>query len=410
MNGTREPERPNRCFASDRKRCRGVLVFLCAIFSTIIVVEGEQPAVSVGRITLNSDDKHEWLDLFGIEANEFPVMVSGSAYGARLRIDVWEPGDKDKPTYSRTFGPNFTFKKKGPFACNWKVSFLPPKLENVVPKGSYPAVLDWRVTGPGDAAENNHPVTWLGRERIDLPRNYLGIEGYTLDISPAVFNADSFNQPVPIFHYMVSDDYGRQSKQSSAETLKANPRAVHIIGWLVPQLERSGFGESRSETTPPPTKTDPPIAENRLLPLGSPAPEWTATKVNGGVLGSGDLKGKIVVLNFWATWCGHCVAEMPEFVQVQGRYRGQGVEFVGMCMDRQISQEGVARFLQWHFPEAPLNYPTVMLSEEVERKFGRIEALPTTYLLDRKGNVAWGRQGEASGEELSTQIQKLIGK
>jgi|GEM_PF-2751776 len=409
MNKNLKPERPTRCFADDRKLCRCVFVCLYAVFSAITVVQGEQPVVNVGRTTLNSHKEHNWLNFLGIKANEFPVRVSEPAYGARLRIDVWEPGAKDKPNYSKIFANNYTFKNKVPLVCNFKVSFLPPKLEKVVPDDSYPAVLDWTISRTGEWAKDDS-TGYVGRERLDLPRNYLALEGYTLDVSPAVFNADSFKDPVPIFHYMVSDGYGHHTMQTSEETRKANPQAVHIIGWLVPVLERNTTYDNPPDAPPPAARTDAPIAENGLLKPGAPAPEWSAPKVGGGTLGSGDLKGKIVVLNFWATWCGHCVVEMPAFVQVQGKYREQGVEFVGMCVDRQISQEAVGRFLQWHFTQTPLNYPSVMISEELERKFGRIEGYPTTYLLDRKGNVAWVRVGEATGEELSTQIQKLIGK
>ena len=116
------------------------------------------------------------------------------------------------------------------------------------------------------------------------------------------------------------------------------------------------------------------------------------------------------MLNFWATWCGQCVLEMPAFAQVQSKHRQEGVEFVGMCVDRQISPEALARFVKWHFIQAPLNYPIVMLPEELQQKFGRIEGLPTTYILDRNGNVAWARLGKVTAHELSGEIQKLLGK
>ena len=272
-------------------------MFLTAVLSTVMAVQGERPVVEVGRKTLNHHDGNEWMDFLGIQTNEFPVQISEPAYAARLRIDVWEPGTTDKPDYSKIFGPDLTFKEKVPLNCKWKVSFLPPKLANVVPETSYPAVLEWQVGRPGEWAEDN-PTAWIGRDKIDLPKNYLAIEGYTLNISPPVFDAVSFNEPVPIFHYMVTDSYGGQSKETSAETLKANPQAVHIIGWIVPVLERRAFGDRHSPAPSQPAKTDPPVAENQLLTVGTPAPEWAAPKVEGGVFGSKDLQGKIAVLNF----------------------------------------------------------------------------------------------------------------
>ena len=379
-----------------------------------------QPSVSYGRTTLNSQNipkEEDWLDLFGVQANELSALVSEPVYGASLRIEVWEPGDKEKPRWSKRFCTGASFREKTPLNCTFKVYFAPPRLKNVINPKSYPAWLVWHVQRPGEWAEEN-PTGWVGKDQIALPENYLGIEGYELSQSAGLYEVgqQKFDRPLPFFHYYVSKGgYGIAIRPTFEETRQANPDCVHIIAWLEPILEPNDFFTRRSAkpaaAAAPATPLHPAETGLPLLAAGTIAPSWQMDRIGGGgKFSSEDLRGKISVLNFWATWCGHCIVEMPGFIDLQEKYRADGVQFVGFNTDRQLSVSGIERFLKWHFIEKPVNYPILLAPESVEKQFGGIDGLPTTYLVDETGKIVLGSKGEIPKAELEKQIKELLAR
>jgi len=115
--------------------------------------------------------------------------------------------------------------------------------------------------------------------------------------------------------------------------------------------------------------------------------------------------GKVLVVNFWATWCAPCRTEIPEFIRMQDRYRDQGLQFVGIAIDQ---PDKVARFAD----EVRFNYP-VLIGEidavEFSRKLGnRLGALPFTAIFDRRGNLARTELGGLDETKLASLIQPLI--
>ena len=113
-----------------------------------------------------------------------------------------------------------------------------------------------------------------------------------------------------------------------------------------------------------------------------PAPPWKLKDVDGKVVTSDQFKGKVVVLDFWATWCPPCKGEIPGYVELQKKYAADGLVFVGVSVDED-GPEVVKKFMKDH----SVNYPIVMFNEDILNAYGPIEAYPTTFIIDREGVI-----------------------
>jgi len=125
-------------------------------------------------------------------------------------------------------------------------------------------------------------------------------------------------------------------------------------------------------------------------PAGTIAPAWDLPQVGGGRLSSADLAGKIVVIDFWATWCPPCQAEIPTYVELQAAFNAKGVVFVGVSLDQ--GGDAVAR-VRTFMERFRINYPIVMGDLEVVEAFGGIDSIPTTIVVDRKGRIVQRKVG-----------------
>ena len=115
-----------------------------------------------------------------------------------------------------------------------------------------------------------------------------------------------------------------------------------------------------------------------------------------------DYKGKVVLLNFWATWCGPCQEEIPEFVELYDKYKSQGLVIVGISID-DTAQQLQPFTAQWH-----MQYPVLQMKPEVEDEYGPFYGIPTTYLLARNGSICTKHLGPASKEEFEKEIKALL--
>lgn len=117
-----------------------------------------------------------------------------------------------------------------------------------------------------------------------------------------------------------------------------------------------------------------------------------------------DFKGKVIVLNFWATWCGPCKTEIPAFVELQTRYESQGVQFVGVSVDDPVAK------LRPYIAELSMNYPVLQGRSNggLLDAYGPLAAVPTTYLIKRDGSVCKRHSGEVSKDVLERELKFLI--
>ena len=141
-------------------------------------------------------------------------------------------------------------------------------------------------------------------------------------------------------------------------------------------------------------------AEEKSLPA---APAWQLLDLDGKTIKDADFKGKIVVLNFWATWCVPCREEIPSLIELHQQYGDDGVIIVGASVDRG-GVDLVKRFVE----RFKVNYPIVIADEKMMRDFGNVEAVPTTFLIDRNGRVAGKHVGFAEKETLEREIKSLL--
>jgi peroxiredoxin len=153
------------------------------------------------------------------------------------------------------------------------------------------------------------------------------------------------------------------------------------------------------------------------LSKGQPAPDFQLKDVDGHVVKLSDFKGKVVVLNFWAMWCGHCVLELPDFVELERKYKERGLEVIGVTAD------DYARLYQGALsPDPPLKaklkafamakhmaYPILMDTAEVSESYPH-SGLPVTYVIDRGGVLRETALGEWHLAQAENAILPLLAK
>jgi cytochrome c biogenesis protein CcmG, thiol:disulfide interchange protein DsbE len=139
---------------------------------------------------------------------------------------------------------------------------------------------------------------------------------------------------------------------------------------------------------------------------GKPAaPEFDLEKVTGGRLKSSDLKGKVVVVDFWATWCVPCKVEIPHYNKLVEKMKGKNFEFVGVTFDSETPKD-VLPFLQ----DLKITYPITMGTDEVDSGFGGHFAYPTTFLLSKDWKIEQKYVGYKPNKikDLEARIEKLL--
>lgn len=133
------------------------------------------------------------------------------------------------------------------------------------------------------------------------------------------------------------------------------------------------------------------------------APSFALKDADGRSVSLSDYKGKVVVLNFWATWCGPCKAEVPWFVEFERQYKGEGFAVLGVSMD-EGGWEDVKPFVSRN----NVNYRIMMGDDKVAQLYGGVESLPTTFILDRDGRIASTHVGLVSKSDYENEIRQLL--
>ncbi len=161
-----------------------------------------------------------------------------------------------------------------------------------------------------------------------------------------------------------------------------------IVGLIILAISPSRANSDKAD--PPPLKAAPP---------------WELKSVDGKFVKLSDFKGNVVILDFWATWCGPCRREIPGFVALQKRYGDKGLAIVGVSLD----EEG-PRVVKPFISKFEIKYPIVMANENIVREYGGIEAIPTTFVIDRKGMIVGKHLGYEEKQQFEAEIKPLLNK
>jgi cytochrome c biogenesis protein CcmG/thiol:disulfide interchange protein DsbE len=136
------------------------------------------------------------------------------------------------------------------------------------------------------------------------------------------------------------------------------------------------------------------------------APDFSLKNLAGREVKLSDYQGKVVVINFWATWCGPCHMETPWLVELHQQYHKQGLEIIGIAVDslNEYDPADVAKFAQEH----QVSYPLVMATPEVVEAYGPLSLLPTTLVVDRRRRISYRHEGLIQPAELEREIKRLL--
>lgn len=164
------------------------------------------------------------------------------------------------------------------------------------------------------------------------------------------------------------------------------------------------------------------LGTNRLLILGSllaglllagasqvladKAPDFALQDLNGKTVKLADLKGKAVILDFWATWCPPCRAEIPDLNTLYKEYKKKGATIVGVALDeggKAAILEGMKKY------KLTLDYPILIGTQDISKQYGGIDAIPTTFVLDKKGNIVNKYIGLQEKEVFVADLNKILG-
>ncbi|HEY2168151.1 MAG TPA: TlpA disulfide reductase family protein [Candidatus Angelobacter sp.] len=150
-----------------------------------------------------------------------------------------------------------------------------------------------------------------------------------------------------------------------------------------------------SQTAPPSAQPAPQI--------GQPAPDFNLPDSNGAPIKLSAYKGKVVLLDFWATWCTGCKVEIPWYVEFQNKYREEGLTAIGVSMDDD-GWKSVKPFLEEH----KLNYPVVIANQDLVNRYGGLPSLPMTLLIDRNGKIVESHAGMVDKDAFENKIKALL--
>ncbi|HWY67874.1 MAG TPA: TlpA disulfide reductase family protein [Terriglobales bacterium] len=182
--------------------------------------------------------------------------------------------------------------------------------------------------------------------------------------------------------------------------MKRNAAAVVVIALVVAVMIFAGVRNSSRPKVSPMIGNPEPISSAEAK--GKQAPDFTLQDLQGKQVKLSDFRGKAVLLNFWATFCGPCKVEMPWLVELQKQYGPQGFEIVGVALD-DSGKDKIEKFAK----EMGVNYTILQGQDAVGDAYGAV-GLPATYYIDRSGKIIDSALGLVSRSEIEDNIKKSL--
>jgi thiol-disulfide isomerase/thioredoxin len=146
---------------------------------------------------------------------------------------------------------------------------------------------------------------------------------------------------------------------------------------------------------------------------GQPAPNFTLVDLSGHKVSLSSFRGHPVIVDFWATWCPPCKAEIPWFEQLQDEYGKQGLQIIGLSTDNLDTGDPAALFTEKReihdfATKMHMNYPVLFNADSIADQWGGVDSLPTTFYINRKGTIVASTVGLAPIDEIRANIQKAM--
>lgn len=184
------------------------------------------------------------------------------------------------------------------------------------------------------------------------------------------------------------------SAQPPARPQGRNPMALVVVAVVAAGMLYFGFHTARRSGTD---------HAPGVLGYGTPAPNFTLQTLDGKDVSLADFRGKAVLVNFWATWCGPCKIETPWLVELQNQYGSQGLQVVGVAMDDSGKDE-IAKFAK----DMGVNYPVLIGKESVGDAYGGVPALPESFFVGRDGKIVDRILGLKGRGEIEDSVKKAL--
>ncbi len=171
--------------------------------------------------------------------------------------------------------------------------------------------------------------------------------------------------------------------------------------WVLSLAGAGLVGCNQHSASPPQPKEEAGVAAGEI---GSRLPDFSAKDLQGREVSSADLRGKVVLIDFWATWCQPCKKEMPGYQKLLDRYGSRGFAVIGFKFDTMMDMEDPVTFAK----KIGVRYPLAVATDDLKQKFGGIEGLPTTMLYDRQGILRKKIIGFEYGNVIESELKPLL--
>jgi thiol-disulfide isomerase/thioredoxin len=142
----------------------------------------------------------------------------------------------------------------------------------------------------------------------------------------------------------------------------------------------------------------------RFVRNPDPAPAFALTALDGKPVSIAGARGKVVLLNFWATWCGPCRAEISDLIELQNKYQDR-FQILSLIVEDDDDQEAIKKFVA----KSGINYPVAIADDDLRMQYGGIAALPTSFLLDREGRIVQKHEGLHNPVLYELEVRALLG-
>ncbi len=149
--------------------------------------------------------------------------------------------------------------------------------------------------------------------------------------------------------------------------------------------------------------------------MNHPAPDFTLEDLSGKKVSLASYRGKAVLINFWATWCGPCKIETPWLVELRNQYASKGFEILGVSLDDLDPDDkkmlaGEKRDIAKFAAQEHMQYPVLIDGGSIDKPYGGLDALPTSFFVDRNGKVVATQLGLTSKDDIEGNIHKALGE